>query len=58
MQNFVIFASHTCRTDDDTLLSEKMEIQAKEQQEAIDFGNYMKEKNPKTLERWRRKHQE
>ncbi len=37
---------------------EKMEIQVKEQQEAIDFGNYMKEKNPKTLERWRRKHSE
>lgn len=37
---------------------EKMETQAKEQQEAIDFGNYMKEKNPKTLERWRKKHME
>lgn len=36
---------------------EKMEIQAKEQQEAIDFGKYMKEKNPKTLERWRKRHQ-
>ena len=35
----------------------KMETQAKEQQEAIDFGNYMKEKNPNTLERWRKKHQ-
>ena len=33
---------------------EKMEVQAKEQQEAIDFCNYMKEKNPKTLERWRK----
>lgn len=32
---------------------EKMETQAKEQKETIDFGNYMKEKNPKTLERWR-----
>jgi hypothetical protein len=37
---------------------EKMETQAKEQQGAIDFGNYMKEKNPKTLKIWRRKHQE
>ena len=36
---------------------EKMETQAKEQQEAIDFGNYMKEYNPKTLERWRKKQQ-
>ena len=36
----------------------KMETQAKEQQEAIDFGNYMKEDNPKTLERWRKKHRE
>lgn len=36
---------------------EKMETQAKEQQEAIDFGNYMKENNPKTLERWRKKQQ-
>ena len=37
---------------------EKMETQAKEQKETIDFGNYMKEKNPKTLKIWRRKHQE
>ena len=34
---------------------EKIETPAKEQQEAIDFGNYMKENNPKTLERWRKK---
>lgn len=37
---------------------EKMEAQAKERQEAIDFDNYMKENNPKTLERWREKHLE
>jgi hypothetical protein len=35
----------------------KMETQAKEQQEAIDFGNYMRENNPKTLERWRKEKQ-
>ena len=48
----------TCAVHSDDIAPRQSEVVGeKEQQEAIDFGNYMKEKNSKTLERWRKKHQ-
>ncbi|MDD6952568.1 MAG: hypothetical protein PUI88_00550 [Prevotella sp.] len=48
----------TCAVHSDDIAPRQSEVVGeKEQQEAIDFGNYMKEKNSKTLERWRKKYQ-